>query len=121
MNNILDLILSDDNKPALNELQNTFDLDESQTRAAVEKLIPALSRGLRNNTQQSSGILKKMLPVLATVVMGSLSKKVISGGRSSGRTVQANSGGLLSSLLDSDRDGSIWDDVLGMAARGMLR
>ncbi|MFK7857255.1 MAG: DUF937 domain-containing protein [Granulosicoccus sp.] len=185
MSNILDLLLSDDNKPAISEMQKTFDLNETQTRAAVKELIPALSRGLQKNSQESGGmdallealrtgehakymeqpeslgtpdttrdgndilghifgdkkvsrevasraskkagisssILKKMLPVVATLVMGAMSKKVIGtgGGRSSGRTVQAGTGGLLTSLLDSDRDGSIWDDVLGLAARTMLR
>ena len=185
MNNILDLIMGDENKSAIRELQNNFNLDETQTKAAVEELIPALSRGLRKNTQDpqgmedllealrtgehekymeqpgnlsapattrdgkdilghifgdkqvsrevaeraskkagiSSTLLKKMLPTLATVVMGALSRKVIGGatGRTAGRTAQAGSGGLLTSLLDGDRDGSIWDDVLGMATKGILR
>jgi hypothetical protein len=70
----------------------------------------------------SSGLLKKMLPIVASLAMGALSKKVIGGGRSSGSNVsRVENGGLLASLLDSDRDGSIWDDVLGMAARTMLR
>ncbi|MFK8080034.1 MAG: DUF937 domain-containing protein [Granulosicoccus sp.] len=184
MNNILDILLSEENKPALSEMQKNFDLSEDQTRAAVEGLIPALSRGLQKNTQDAGGmdallealrtgehakymeqpgslgtpettrdgndilghifgdkkvsrevasrasqkagisstLLKKMLPVVATLVMGAMSKKVLgTGGRGAGRNVQAGTGGILSSLLDSDRDGSIWDDVLGMAARTMLR
>jgi len=184
MSNILDLLLSDNNKPVIREMQKTFDLNEDQTRAAVKELIPALSRGIQKNTQDAHGLdsllealrtgkhekymeqpgslsapettrdgndilghifgdkkvsrevasrasekagvsstlLKKMLPVVATLVMGAMSKKMLgSGGQTQGRTVQAGSGGLLSSLLDSDRDGSIWDDVLGMAARTMLK
>lgn len=184
MSNILDLLLSDDNKPAIREMQKTFDLTEEQTRSAVQELIPALSRGIQNNTKEAGGmdallealrtgehakymeqpgslsapattndgndilghifgdkkvsrevasrasqkagisstLLKKMLPVVATLVMGAMSKKMLgTGGRSAGRATQAGSGGLLTSLLDSDRDGSIWDDVLGMAARTMLR
>ncbi|MFK7997201.1 MAG: DUF937 domain-containing protein [Granulosicoccus sp.] len=185
MNNILDILLSDENKPALREMQNTFNLNEEQTKAAVEGLIPALSRGLQKNTQEEGGmdsllealrtgkhakymeqpkslgapettrdgndilghifgdkkvsrevasrashkagisstLLKKMLPVVATLVMGAMSKKMLggSGNRGAGRTSQAGAGGLLTSLLDSDRDGSIWDDVLGLAARTMLR
>lgn len=189
MSNILDLIFADENKSIINELQQKFDLDETQTRSAVQELIPALSRGLQNNTSSTQGmdsllealrtgehqkymeqpdslrtssttkegnnilghifgdkkvsrevatrasqkagvsgtLLKKMLPIVATLVMGALSKKMLGGGgnrtqnRTQDRTLQANSGGLLASLLDSDRDGSIWDDVLGMAARTMLR
>ena len=66
----------------------------------------------------SSTILKKMLPIVATMVMGQLGKKILGGGKQVNR---ANSGGLLSSLIDSDRDGAIWDDLLGMGARAMLR
>ena len=179
--NILDLLLGNDDRGALDEVSKRFDLDEKQTRAAVEELIPALSRGLERNTKESpkgmdsllealrtgkheryverpttlgapetveegnsilghifgnketsrevanraaersgvsSSILKKMLPVLASVVMGSLSKQVIGGTRAGSR---ADQGGLLATLLDGDRDGSIWDDVLGMAARGLAR
>ncbi len=180
--NILDLILSNDNKPALDELSRNFGLSEEQTRNAVEGLIPALSRGIEKNTgneqgmdelldalrtgkhskymeqpntlsrpetredgngilghlfgnkqvsrdvaarvsQQSgvsSAILKKMLPVVASLVMGAISKKVI-GGSSASQVNRANSGGIIGMLLDSDRDGSIWDDVLGMAAKTLLR
>lgn len=60
-----------------------------------------------------------MLPIVATMVMGSLSKKVIGGNR--GAVNRSSSGGLLTSLLDGDNDGSVWDDVLGMAAKTMLR
>ncbi len=84
-----------------------------------------VSREVANRVAKKSGlsstVLKKMLPIVASLVMGALSKKVLGGG-SRGRGVnRANSGGLLTSLLDSDRDGSIWDDVLGLAARSMLR
>lgn len=34
---------------------------------------------------------------------------------------RSGTGGLLASLLDADGDGSVWDDVLGMAARGLTR
>lgn len=185
MSKLLDLILADDNRETLEQVSKQFDLGEKETRAAVEELIPALSRGLQKNTAEgagmddllealrtgeheqymekpgslgkpatvedgnsilghifgnkqtsrevaerassrsgvSSSILKKMLPVLASVVMGSLSKQVLGGSRRRANAPQtrADSGGLLASLLDSDRDGSIWDDVLGMAARGLIR
>lgn len=180
--NILDLLLSNENNSALEELGRNFGLNNDQTRKAVEGLIPALSRGMQNNTSNehgmddlldalrtgkhgkymeqpsslsrpettedgngilghifgskevsrevasrvskqsgiSSAILKKMLPVVASLVMGAISKKVI-GGRQVNQVNRSNSGGIIGMLLDSDRDGSIWDDVLGMAARGLLR
>lgn len=183
MSNILDVLFADENKAALEEVQKNFNLSDKETRTAVEELIPALSRGLQNNTQTnpgmddllealrtgkheqymekpgslgspdtvkdgndilghifgskevsrevanraskksglSSSLLKKMLPIVASLVMGALSKKVIGGGRSRSDISQTGTGGLLTNLLDGDRDGSIWDDVLGMAARTMFR
>jgi hypothetical protein len=93
------------------------------------------------------GILKKMLPVLATVVMGSLGKQTqqkgileqaIGGGL--GGLLGGGGGGLLGGLagmlgggqkkqatnpvadilggfLDADKDGSSMDDILGMAKK----
>ena len=181
MSNILDMLLGGGNDAALKELSKNFNLSESQTRVAVEELIPALSRGLQKNTSSapglddlldalktgehekymdeptalnkpettkdgndilghifgtkevsrevatrvskksgiSSAVLKKMLPIVASLVMGALSKRLVGG--SAAGVSRSKSGGLLSMLLDSDRDGSIWDDVLGMAARGLLR
>jgi hypothetical protein len=73
-------------------------------------------------TGLDSGLLKKMLPVIATMVMGSMSKQAASsnlldgpggGSQASGAT------GLLTQFLDADKDGSVMDDLLGMAGRFM--
>ena len=82
-----------------------------------------VSRDVASRASERSGIsstiLKKMLPVVATMVMAQLGKKVLGGG---GQTVnRQSSGGLITSLLDGDRDGSIWDDLIGLGARAMLR
>lgn len=184
MSNILEMLLSNNNGAAVKELSKQFNLPEAQARTAMEELIPALSRGMQNNTSSAPGmddlldalrngkhtrymddpslmnkaettkdgndilghifgtkevsrevtnqvsqksgvsgtLLKKMLPVLATLAMGALSKGVLGGGNTnarSGRT--ASAGGLVGSLLDTDGDGSIWDDVLKIAAKTMLR
>lgn len=184
MTNILDMLLSGNNGRTVSDLSKQFDLPEAQTRSAMEDLIPALTRGMQNNSAQgpgmndllealrtgkhnkymddpttlgnatttndgndilghifgnkevsrevanrvsknsgvSSALLKKMLPVLATLAMGALSKGVFGGNNANNRnTNNAQAGGILGTLLDSDRDGSIWDDVLSMAARSMLR
>jgi hypothetical protein len=55
------------------------------------------------------GILKKMLPLVATMVMGGMSKQT------QGGTKQDM--GLLGSLLDSDGDGSVADDLMNMAKK----
>ena len=183
MTNILEMLLSNDNGNTVKELSKQFDLPEQQTRTAVEELIPALSRGMQNNTSSSPGmdelldalrsgkhsrymddptllnkaettkdgndilghifgnkevsrevanqvskksgvsstLLKKMLPVLATLAMGALSKGVLGGNKNARSGRAASTGGLIGSLLDTDRDGSIWDDVLKIAAKTMLR
>ena len=64
-----------------------------------------------------AGILKKMLPMLAGLAMGTLSQQSRQGGALSD-LLGAGSGaeqasGTLSSFLDADGDGSITDDLLG--------
>lgn len=180
--NLLELLLSDENKSAIDQLAKQFNLNPEQTRGAVEGLVPALSRGLENNTSSTKGLdelldaletgnhgnyinepdilgkpettkdgndilghifgnkevsrevaksasqasgltstlLKKMLPVVASLAMGALSKRLL-GGSNSRVTNRSTGGGLIGALLDSDGDGSIWDDILSMGAKAMLR
>ena len=72
-------------------------------------------------TGLDAGILKKMLPMLAGVVMGSLGKQSSGGGLLSGLTPESGTSGSpldsLTSFLDADKDGSIADDLLGMAKK----
>jgi hypothetical protein len=61
-----------------------------------------------------------MLPVIATLVMGSVSKQA--GARTppndlAGKTVGADIGGLLTQFLDADKDGSVLDGLMGMARK----
>lgn len=85
-----------------------------------------VSRNVAEHASQETGIasslIKKALPIVATMVMASLGKSLF-GGTASASTgsEQPASGGILSSLLDSDRDGSIIDDVLGMAFKMAFR
>lgn len=81
-------------------------------------------------TGLDSGLMKKMLPVVASLVMGALSKQTRSGGSLSDFSSllgggkannQAEPQGMLSSFLDMDKDGSCVDDVMSMAARFMFR
>lgn len=81
------------------------------------------SRAVATQASQQTGIdpaiLKKMLPLVAALVMGGLAKQ--RGGAAPG--AQAGAGGLagmLGGLLDRDRDGSMVDDVAGMLG-GMLK
>lgn len=66
-------------------------------------------------TGVDSSIIKKMLPVLASLAMGAMSK----GSAQTNANASQGSGvtDMLSSFLDSDNDGSIADDLLGMASK----
>ena len=91
------------------------------------------SRGLAGKVAKetgiSSSILKKMLPIVATLAMGALKQQSSSGGGlgqlfgsiSGNKQERSMASGLLSSFLDKDRDGSIVDDILGMAAKQFFR
>lgn len=82
-----------------------------------------VSRNVANNAAKSSGIsasiLKKMLPVVASIVMGTISKQVFGGSSSGRRAAPKQSRGIIASMLDSDNDGSVIDDILGMAFKMM--
>ena len=75
------------------------------------------------NTGIDSSILKKMLPIVATMVMGSMSKQSGAGGMLGsllgGGQSRQSSGieNVLSSFLDQDGDGSIADDLLSKFLR----
>ena len=86
-----------------------------------------VSRGLAGRAEQNTGVssdlIKKMLPVVAAMAMGALSKQN-SGAAASNMAPQAQAqgqggalGGLLESFLDVDGDGSMADDLLGMAGK----
>ena len=68
-------------------------------------------------TGLSGTLLKKMLPVVASMVMGALGKKMLGGG--GGRSRQESTG-FLTKIFDKDHDGSMVDDVLGMAFKAFM-
>jgi len=63
---------------------------------------------LTNNFKMDAGTASKLIPMLAPIVLGFLTKKRDSGTGTSG----------LASLLDQDGDGSVLDDVAGMLSGG---
>lgn len=70
------------------------------------------------STGISADVLKRLLPLAATLVMGALARQ-----RASAAPAPSAGGGLagmLGSLLDSNRDGSVVDDVASMIGK-MLR
>lgn len=83
-----------------------------------------VSREVAGRAAATTGIgadvLKKMLPMVAALVMGAMSRKAATSGAAGAGARQAPSGdllGTLGSLLDADRDGSVADDLLGMARK----
>ena len=101
-----------------------------------------VSRGVASNVSQQTGVgadvLRKMLPVVATMVMAALAKQGMGGGAASqngmgglggllggllGGGAQAPSAGaapggvagMLSSVLDANKDGNVADDLAKLA------
>ncbi|MFN0166733.1 MAG: DUF937 domain-containing protein [Bryobacteraceae bacterium] len=75
-----------------------------------------VSRAVASHAAEETGIgadvLKKLLPVAATMVMGSLSKQ-----RATAPAEEAGGIGFLTSLLDQNRSGSAVDEVAGLLGR----
>jgi hypothetical protein len=121
---------------ALSGGQHSRYLDEVQTLGSTDTVSDGnsilghilgskdVSRNVAKRAAQQSGLgedlLKKMLPVVATMVMGSLSKQT----SSAGLQARAGSGGglldALTPMLDADGDGSVADDVFNLA-KGFFR
>ncbi len=80
-----------------------------------------VSRNVAAQVEQKSGvssaIIKKMLPVIATMAMGAMTKKV---GGPQGLVGTAGRGmamkGIMN-LIDQDNDGNPLDDILGMMGK----
>ena len=87
------------------------------------------SRNVAGHAAGRSGLdpdlLKRLLPVLASVVMGVLAKEQgqqpggfgTQAGRNAGGSGGVDAGDLLGQLLDADGDGSVIDDVLNLAQK----
>jgi hypothetical protein len=61
-------------------------------------------------------VLQKMLPLVATLAMGALARQT-AGPRSSAAPADSGVLGMLTPLLDSNKDGSVTDDVMGMLGK----
>jgi hypothetical protein len=72
------------------------------------------------NTGLPVDLMKKMLPVVASMAMGALSQNTAQKGiqrRSAAREQSGDLMSMLTPMLDSDGDGSVADDLLGMASK----
>jgi hypothetical protein len=77
-----------------------------------------VARAAAARTGIGEDVLKKMLPVVAAMAMGALSKQR-SGPADAAATGSGPGGltGMLSNFLDANRNGSVIDDVLGMGSK----
>ena len=87
-----------------------------------------VSRRVASQASQQTGLsgdlLKKMLPVVATMAMGALAKNTSQSGIQSPAMASQPGGGILDMLapmLDADGDGSVADDLLGIAGKFLSR
>jgi hypothetical protein len=82
-----------------------------------------VSRNVAGAAAQETGldsdVLKKMLPMLAGVAMGALSKQTNGGNQLSALPASGQTGslGALTSFLDAEKDGSATDDLLDLAKK----
>jgi hypothetical protein len=65
------------------------------------------------------GVLKSMLPVVAAMMMGTMSKQMAPAGAQQANVAPGGDAliGMLTPMLDSNRDGSMIDDVIGIIGR----
>ena len=84
------------------------------------------SREVASHVEQetgiSSAIIKSVLPMLAPMIIGALTKQTAPT-INEFKNQEQSSGldGILVSLIDQDNDGSIIDDVMGMAAKFLFK
>ena len=78
-----------------------------------------VARQAATQTGLGEDILKRLLPVVATMVMGSLSKQTPNLGLQNSPLGDTAGGalGMLSTFLDTNRDGSVADDVMGLVGK----
>ncbi len=91
----------------------------------------ALASQAAEQTGLGPGLMKALLPMAASLLMGSLSRgssqggpleALMGGGQAQTAPRQAEGlMGMLGPLLDSNRNGSAMDDILGMAAQMLFR
>jgi len=75
-----------------------------------------VAKHVESETGMSSSIIKSILPMLAPLIIGALTKSSASSIEASS---ESGSGltGMLTDLIDQDHDGSVIDDVMGMATK----
>jgi hypothetical protein len=82
-----------------------------------------VSRAVASRASAQTGlgedVLKKLLPIAASLVMGALAKQQFGKGAATSASATGGDGllGMLAPLVDQNKDGSVLDDILGHAGR----
>jgi len=81
-----------------------------------------VAKHVQKETGISDSIIKSILPMLAPMIIGALTKKSMPT-RKSNASTESSSGieEMLKNLIDQDHDGSMIDDVMGMATKFIFR
>ena len=127
LDNLLNALNKGDHQRYIDDpdsLQGTDSTDEGNSILGHIFGSKDVSRNVAAHTAKetgiSSGIIKKMLPLVAAVAMGALSKKSAGAGLL-GTALAGGAGskamGMLTSFLDADDDGHVIDDVLRLAKK----
>ena len=80
-----------------------------------------VSRSVASQAAAQTGlgedVLKQLLPMAATLVMGALAKQQVGAGAAAAGAPGGGLLGMLTPMLDQNRDGSMVDDVLGQVGK----
>ena len=90
----------------------------AQCRKNSRHDFPQVAAQAASQTGLSGDVLKRLLPIAATLVMGSLAKQQMRGAPAgAGAAGGGDLFGMLTPMLDRNGDGSVMDDVLGSVGR----
>ncbi|CAA6805923.1 MAG: Unknown protein [uncultured Sulfurovum sp.] len=80
-----------------------------------------VARHVEQETGMSSNIIKSVLPMLAPMIIGALTKKSAPNINPQPSNESSGMTDLLSRLIDQDNDGSTIDDIMGMATKFIFK
>lgn len=80
-----------------------------------------VARHVEQETGMSSSIIKNVLPMLAPMIIGALTKKSAPNISNHPSNQSIGMTDMLSGLIDQDNDGSAIDDIMGMAAKFIFK
>lgn len=80
-----------------------------------------VAKHVEKETGVSSSIIKSILPMLAPMIIGALTKKSAPSLDGNQNLEGAGIEGILKGLIDQDNDGSMIDDVMGMATKFIFK